>query len=389
MSLFIDTRFLWLPIVLFLIFWDLWVYYIRARYIKNLRWVLLEIKLPREIVKSPKSMEMVLNSLCSARTGDLIERYWDGYVTPWYSLEIVGMNGEIRFFVYTQAFFRNLVESQIYAQYPDVEIVEVDDYSKMAFINGFGTEWNCVGTEYALTAEDAKPIKTYVDYGLHEVLTKEEQKNDPITAFIEILGSLKEGEQIWMQILIKGTRKKWQEEGKKLIEKIIKEKEAEKSSDKEVVSMGALKLLPGEREVIEAIERDVSKLGFDVGMRQIYLARKDKFNYINVISMIGVMKQYNALNLNGFKVTNYTSLDYPWQFKNIRVPIMKKKMLENYRQRSYFYINYERLFAKKKTFILNTEELATIFHFPGRVAETPTFARIEAKKGEAPSNLPV
>jgi len=42
------------------------------------------------------------------------------------------------------------------------------------------------------------------------------------------------------------------------------------------------------------------------------------------------------------------------------------------------------------TFILNTEELASLFHFPGRaVAPVPFVSRIEAKKGEAPPGLPI
>jgi hypothetical protein len=61
-------------------------------------------------------------------------------------------------------------------------------------------------------------------------------------------------------------------------------------------------------------------------------------------------------------------------------------MVEAYRSRSYFYMNW---FSGRLPFVLNTEELATIFHFPGRVAETPTFGRIEARKSEAPPNLPI
>lgn len=382
---FIRTRVLWLPAAFFFVFWKLWLYYIRSKFLRNINWTLFEIKLPREIAKSPQAMEVVLNSIYITKDGNLIEKYWQGFLRPWFSLEIVGINSEVRFFVYTWKIYKNLIENQIYSQYPDVEIADVDDYSKLSFpIEDFNKEWGCFGTEYALTAEDPYPIKTYIDYGLHQTMTKEEQKIDPLTSLIEVMGSLKEGEQLWMQILIKATAKKWKDEGKKVVEKIIKEKEGGSGKDK--VDMGAFKLSPGERLVIEAIERDVSKLGFDIGIRQIYLARNDRFSAVNIPSMIAAMRQYNAVNLNGFRPARATSLDYPWQFKKLREPGMKRRMVEAYRSRSYFYMNW---FSGRLPFVLNTEELATIFHFPGRVAETPTFGRIEARKSEAPPNLPI
>ncbi len=378
-----DARFLWLPAVLALILFKLWMHYIQARFIKNLQWVPLEIKLPREIAKSPKAMEVVLNGLHIAKNRNLKDKYWVGWPgPPWFSLEVIGINGEIHFFVYCQKFHRNLVEAQFYSQYPDVEIAEVDDYSKLSLEESFHEEWGSFGMEFQLPKEDPYPIKTYIDYGLHELATKEEQKTDPMTAFIELLGSLKEGEQIWTQILIKVTAKEWKEEAAEIVNKMMKREE--KLKEGEAVGMGALTLSPGERDVVQAIERDVSKLGFDVGIRALYLARKDKFNAVYIPSIIGVMKQYNSTNLNGFKPANTTSVDYFWQFKKIREAKMRERMFDAYRERSYFYWPYER-----KAFVLNPEELATIFHFPGRVAETPTFARIEAKKGEAPPGLPV
>ncbi len=372
----IDARFLWLPVILFLVFWKLWLYYIRSRFVSKIDWTILEIKLPREIMKGPRAMEVALNVFHQTKDGNLIEKYWQGWLRPWFSLEIASIGGEIHFFVYTQRFFRNLVEAQIYAQYPDVEITEVDDYSKAAFIDGFGKEWGCWGTEFGLTEEDAYPIRTYIDYGLHETMTKEEQKTDPITSFIEFCGSIKEGEQVWFQILIRATKKDWKEEGKKLIEKLLER------GKKLMEGEQPKKLSPGETEVIKAIERDVSKYGFDTGIRGIYLARNEKFNPTNIASLVGTMKQYNAVNLNGFKLVNPTSVDY--FFKKKREAGKKTKILDAFRQRSYFYMPYDR-----KAFVLNTEELATIFHFPGRVAETPTFGRIEAKKGEAPTDLPI
>ncbi len=375
-NFFLQTWFLWSVIILWLIFWEFWIFYRRTQFILSLDWTILEIKLPREITKSPRAIEVFLNALHITSDGNFVEKYYKGKLRTWFSLEIAGINGEIHFFIFTQKFYRNLVEAQIYAQYPGVEVVEVEDYSRNAFVEDFGEEWECFGTEFKLSAEDAYPIRTYVDYELQKADTKEEYKTDPITSFLELLGSLKQGEQIWFQILIRATKKEWREEGKKLTEKIMERSKKLKEGEQQK------KLSPGETEIIKAIEKDVSKLGFDVGIRVMYLAQNDVFNKINVPSMIGIMKQYNALNLNGFKPTNSTSVDY--LFKKQREAKMKKRMLDAYRKRSYFYMPYS-----KTPFVLNTEELATIYHFPGRVAETPTFGRIESKKGEAPPNLPV
>jgi hypothetical protein len=375
----IEARFLWLPIILVLAFWKLWLYYIRASYISRLDWVLFEIKLPREITKGPRAMEVALNMFHQTFDGILWERYWKGFLRAWFSLEVVSIEGKIHFFVYTQRYFKNLVEAQIYAQYPDVEITEVNDYTKF-FDRGFEKDWKFWGTEFKLTNPDAYPIKTYVDYGLQELMTKEEQKTDPITSFLEFLGSLKTGEQAWFQILIRATKKKWKDEGKKIVAKLIKEKEIKDKEGK--VTGGISRMTSSEQDVIKAIERDVSKLGFDVGIRTIYFANKDTFNMVNASSLIGVMKQYNALNLNGFKPVNSTSAAYI--LKNLRLEAKKGKMLDAYCRRSMFYMPYVR-----NHFVLNSEELATIFHFPGRVAETPTLGRIEAKKSEPPTNLPI
>ena len=362
--------FLWLPIVLVYIFWILWVYYVRSSFVSKIDWVLLEIKLPREIHKTPKAMEVVFNALHNTSDGGFFMKYWNGFVRSWFSLEIASINGDIHFFVYAQRFFRNLVESQIYSQYPDVEIIEVDDYAKLPLVPGFKDEWDSFGMEFGLIKEDVYPIKTYVDYGLHETMTKEEQKIDPITSFLEVMGSLKEGEQIWFQVLALASRKNWKSDAEKAISKLSGNPEDEQKPS------------PGTGEAIKAIEKNVSKLGFEVGVRAVYLAKKDKFNQVNIPAIMGVMKQYNTQNLNGFKPTSTTSVDF--FFKNRRERVLKSTMIDAYRKRSCFHVPYE-----KKTFVFNTEELATVYHFPGRVAETPTFGRVEAKKGEAPSNLPV
>ena len=370
--------FLWVPLFLIFLFCKSWVARLRGRYLKNLRWQLLEIKLPREIYKSPRAMEVVLNAFHQTRDGNLINKYWEGFLRAWFSLEIAGIDGNVHFFVRTQRFFRNLVEAQFYAQYPDIEIVEVEDYTRAAHFEDM-EEWNIWGAEFGLTNDDAFPIRTYTDYGLHETITKEEQKTDPLTSVLEFLGSLKHGEQVWYQFILRATKKDWKAEGKKAIGKILGVSPEASLEEKSQAMSG---LSSGQKEMIKAVERNISKLGFDVVTRGMYIARRDVFDFVNVVSLMGVMKQYNALDLNGFKPVNSTVVDY--FFKKRRSARKKRIKLNAFRNRGSFYYPYV-----YSSFVLNSEELATVYHFPGRVAETPTFGRIEAKKSEPPANLPV
>jgi len=367
-----------LPLFLGAFFWSTWMGRINNRFLRSIRWVLLEIKLPREIFKSPKAMEVVLNVFHSGSGGNFLEKYWQGKLQSWSSLEIAGINGSVHFFAYIPKALKNLVEAQFYSQYPGIEIVEVDDYSRSAdFFDQ--DEWKVWGTEFVLTKEDAFPIRTYVDYGLHETVTKEEQKTDPLTSLLEFLGSLKNGEQAWFQFLIRGTQKDWAEEGKKAIDKIIGLSVHSTAEDR---TKAMSSLLPGQIEAIKAVERSVSKNAFDLGIRAMYVARRDIFNGVNKAGIIGSMKHYNSLSLNGFKPKNAVGADY--FFVEKRETAQAERMLSAYQKRSYFYPPHI-----GQSFVLNIEELATVFHFPGRVAETPTFGRIEAKKSQPPINLPI
>ncbi len=371
--------FIWAPVLAAYLFWETWLNYIRLAFIHGLSWTLLEIKIPREITKSPRAMEVALNALHNTKSGNMLERYWKGFLRMWYSLEIVSIGGQIHFFIYVQEPFRNFVESQIYAQYPGAEITEAEDYSRFISSDGIDGEWKMWGAEFTLLKEEAYPMRTYIDFGLEPGKIKEEEKTDPVTSFLESLGSLKEGEQIWFQILMRPADKDWKDEAESVIEELQQKKSAAGEDEKD---FSRTFLSPGQREVLQAIERNVSKLGYEVGIRAIYIARSDVYNSVRPAFLTGAMKQYNTQNMNGFKPGKTTSVDY--LFKKFREARRKHMMFSAYQERSYFYVPF-----KSKSFVLNTEALATLYHFPGRVAETPTLGRIEAKRGEPPINLPI
>lgn len=383
------TAFVWLPIVLVFTFISVWLRAVRTEWIANINWVTLEIKVPREIRKTPKAMEVALNAFYQSAEGKWPDRWLKGRLKNWFSLEVVSLEGDVKFFIRTPQVFKDVIEAQIYAQYPTIEIHEVPDYTKYVNYTGKDSEWQVWGTEFVLTKEDAYPIKTYVDYGIDKEGIKEEEKVDPMTGTIEFLGSLGKGEQVWLQILLQPASKRfakpgswfggqdWKAQGEALAEKII-----EKSKKRGGGNFAVMTKM--EENQIAAIERNIAKLGFDCGIRGLYIFTGDGFRVSVIQGLLGVLRQYNSNELNGFKPNNVTGFNYPWQdYKDIRVTKLKKKLFDAYKRRSYFYIPYRR-----KPFTLNTEEVATIYHFPGGVAETPTFGRIESKKGEPPAHLP-
>jgi len=320
-------------------------------------------------------MEAVLNTIHNTYEGSRIEKYWNGFLKAWFSFEIASIGGRIHFFIRTPKFFRNLIEAQIYSQYPEVEIIEADDYTKILPDNLPNDDWNLWGAEFGLTKEDAYPIKTYADFNLESV-KEEEEKVDPMSSMMEFMGSIKEGEHIWAQFLIRASSNKWVKDGEKLKDKILDKTKGESGKAE------ATRLSPGDIDVLKALERNMSKLGFDTGIRIMYFARRDKFSPINIASIIGVMKQYNTQNLNGFKPINSTAGGF-W-LKKQREYRKQKLMINAYRRRGYFYPPFS-----KKSCVLTSDELATVYHYPGMAVGAPTFERSETRKGVPPSNLPI
>jgi hypothetical protein len=374
------------PIALGFILFNLWVNYAQRKFDANTEKVLLRIIPPKEITKTPAAMELFLQSLYqTGGEATKLDKYWKGKSRAKFALEIASIGGDVGFYIWTREALRGYIEGQIYAHDPGIEVVETEDYSKLDYDSG---NYNAFGVEYALTQPDPVPIKTYIDYGADKI-TEEEEKIDPITATLEFMGGLKAGENAWLQIHVKAHKEKpdkWVEEAKEMVKEIKQEGiyKDEKDPDGRPIQFQT----KAQEEKINAIERNISKLGFDVGFRGIYIAEKDAFTGPNIGGLIGSFRQYGSPNLNGFKPGVYTSFDYWWQDPSgKRVERMRTQMLKDYSDRVYFGTKIDGKF--RKSYILNTEELATIFHFPGGVASTPTLTRIQSRKGEAPTNLPM
>lgn len=401
LSILITVSFPVLAFILGSIFFPLWTDYVRGRNFLSIKYTVLEIKLPKETTKSPLAMELFLHSIHNTADGNKFKQFWLGETRPWYSLELVSFGGQVRFMIWTEDRRKITLMSAMYAQYPGIEINEVEDYTKGVFYDG--NIHKIYSTEFEFTKPDPYPIKTYIDYGLDKD-PKEEYKVDPLVPILEYLGSVGPNQIVWMQFIIRAhvaeqfkpglwftKHDAWKDAAIKEVNKILMRDSKSKIAGitDENPEGTRVTISQGEQEVVKALERSISKLPFDVCIRCMYMAKKDVFDTpFGIGGIIGSMKHFASENLNGFKpAKRWTSkLDFPWHdYRNIRRNRISKDFLMAYKLRSAFYSPY----SDSKKVILNTEELATMYHFPGSTAGTPTLTRVPSKKSQAPANLPL
>lgn len=399
-STFFSLWWMYVPLILFLIFRDVWLKWRRDIFVKSLTWTTLDVRIPETVEKTPKAMEQVFSGLHAIHDPPKFhEKWFQGKVQLWISFDIVGLEGGVAFFVRFPSQFRNLVEAQIYAQYPQAEITEVEDYTQFLPEHLPDKDYELWGSELQLTKEDAYPIRTYPAFEE----TQEERRIDPISAIAEALSKLQGGEQVWVQMVIRPVDEKWREAGEKIVSKLIGKREPEKEpsvvrqftenllkAPYQVPEWGAKKdekekpvslmqfLSPGERAVVEAIEINISKLGFETGIRFLYVAKREVFNKVRVAEIIGAFRLFNTQNLNGFKPNKKVSTAARFPGKGRREFLRKIRIWDRARKHKF----------TKEPFIFNTEELATVYHYPSFIVQAPVVPRVEAERGAPPITLP-
>jgi len=396
------------PLAMAFIFWNFWLYHIYVKYLRSINWVLLEIKIPAVIEKTPKAMEQIFAAVYGIFSFGftLRQKYIEGHLREdWISFELIGFAGGVHFYVRTPDIYRNLVESAVYAQYPDAEVHEAPDYMDLFPRTLPNKTYDIFGTDYHLVRENAYPVQTY-DFWEE---AQEEKRLDPIAAITEAMSKLKNDEAIWIQMFVRPTGNEWKKEGEALRDKLIGRKkpaapkgllgglgefaknlttaalehpEWEVAAEKKEGPNPLMLMTQGERDVVEAIEKKIAKLGFDVNIRFVYIDKRESFTRSNVAAVMSTFHQFATQNLNSFR-PNIESLTVVRgnikAFKSRRLWYKKRRIWEN----------YHKMIWPHKTCILNTEELATIYHFPSLVVEAPLLRRLGAKKGEPPAGLPV
>ncbi|PIP61021.1 hypothetical protein COX00_00015 [Candidatus Uhrbacteria bacterium CG22_combo_CG10-13_8_21_14_all_47_17] len=405
----------WIILVVFL-FWmlrTLWLDLVQSKAAAKKEWVMLEIDIPRTSEQTVRAVENIFSNLAGAHSSVGWTDTWiHGESQASISIEIASIEGRVSFFVHSLSSLRDLIEASIYAQYPDAEIREAEDYTKNVPINYPDEEWDLWGTEMTNVQPDPYPLRTYPEF---EDKVSGELK-DPIAVLLENFSRLGKGEQAWYQIVMLPTdQKDFRKRAEKVINKLkgteVKPKPSvltqvielpiQAAQDVMSVALGSsgsapkkeekkndpprmMMLSPGERYVLEAVERKESKIGFMCKIRFLYIAKKTVMKKSKAVQpFIGAIKQMNTFNMQALKpdLKRTGMSSNLWWFKARRNNTRKSKLIRAYRGRSSW--------VGLSPFQLSGEELATLWHFPILLqVRAPQLRRVEAKKAEPPANIP-
>lgn len=400
-----------LPFLLYKPLLNLWLFWRRKEYREEQNFILLEVRIPKDAERPLRAMDNILSGLWSLyEEPNWKEKWLEGaYILP-LSFEVAGLGGEPHFFIRTPDFYRNTVESHIYSQFPEAEIEKVPDYTDFVPEDVPNENWELWGCDFELMSDVPFPIRTYPKFFEERPGAEAEEKVDPMALLLEGIGKLSSDEQLWLQIVatpVTDAQTGWISEGEAIRDNLAGRSTSTPSEEPLIIK--AIKVLltgkppefgggevekedkwlemdltPGEKNKISAVEDKISQYGYECFIRTVYLAKRDDFFKPHVTIPISFLNQFATSNLNSFKPKAKTITKVNYLFTERRGYLKKRKIFERYKERlPYPYP------LSGGTYTLNTEELATIFHFPGEeAAPAPFIERIEARKGEPPSGLP-
>ena len=329
--------------VFYLVF--LWYKY-RHREEESLSSVLLQVILPRDNEIKIDAAEQMFASLASLRLGG---RFSFLKPQPHFSFEIVGIPGDIRFYVHAPRKLQDLVEKQINGSYSDAEITVVQE--KEDAVN----KGRIVGNEYNIFSETGKvafaslklknrnylPIKVYKELAV-----------DPLSAITSTLAKMTEGEGAAIQIMVSPADSKWKKIGRLHV-----------SSTKKTEANPETAKYSADPKELEAIENKISKQGFDVVVRIVVSSTSleaARAHLNNIKTAFSQFNGFNALTSNKHRFKGAFMNDFIYRYMPVR----------------------------GQTAVLSSEELATIFHFPNKSVVTPHIHWIRAKRAPAPAQTP-
>ncbi len=314
----------------------------RSREADALDCTLLQIAVPRENEVKIDAAEQLFSSLVSIGDGSFLKN------PPHLSFEIVGMPGDIRFYVNTPNKLRDFVEKQINGAYPEAEIVPITETAAKQ------REQYILGNEYNIFSQNGKvafatlkfrkndyyPIKNFKDFAV-----------DPLSSITSTLAKMGEGEGAAIQILVSPANDKWTKGGRSFISTT---KKNESNPEKATYSTNSKEL--------ELIENKIGKPGFKTVIRVVVSSSTTETANAHLSNIVNTFSQYKGANSLG-----------------------KDALFLRGRFITDFIYRYFPMWGHIS--IMTSEELATLFHIPNKSVTTPGIHWVNSKRAPAPANI--
>ncbi len=313
----------------------LWKYRDREKH--SMEYTLIQVATPRDNEIKIDAAEQMFASLHSLHHGG----FWS-FLKPQehISFEIVAKREDIRFYIAAPKHFVDLIEKQIHGSYPGADLRIVDEY------NIFSETGKVSFAALTPKNSDYLPIRIYRDLPI-----------DPLSSLTSVLAKMSEGEGAAIQILIQPADSKWAGLGRSYISKTKKnEANPEKAS---------FKVDP---KTLESIEQKVSKPGFNTVIRLVVSSTTKEAADAHLENLITSFHQFTSDHNH---------------FSKVKHPMRKFFMIDFI----YRYFPMVNLPFFKQYGVLNSDELATIYHLPNKSVETPHIFWLNAKRAPAPMQI--
>lgn len=368
-------------LLIIVMLYKLYLNEIQTQYKETLEWVFLELKPPADNPTSFYSAEQVfvqMHALYSSYSFQ--EKYLEGRVTWWVSLEIVSLGGKISYIIRAPKKHRQLIEASFYANFPNLVITEVEDYLKNFEYDPDDESYDLFAFECALSDDESIPIRTYKEFQSLKGPELSEVVVDPLTPLLETYTKITSRDIFALQIIIQPV-KEYFERWKKHADAKVFELQGEKDFHT---------LDDVTKDRISAIRAKIGKQGFLTKVRSMYIAPAETFTSEFKALIFSPFKTFSSLNFNGLKPAF-------WPRKEYRISPTLEGPYINYFIRKRKVDNY-RAFKSRSTwigeplYIMNTEELATLYHFPVTAPTTqivPALETTTTKQKQPPADLPI
>ena len=344
--------------------------------------VFLHISVPKdslsqdtEAQKEEKDMISVAEQFF-ATISEISTKDWNHMlgVDEYISFEIAAEGKNISFYINVPKRLRTLVEKQLHAQYPKAHIEAVKIY------NIFKGDSGITGAELGLQKDSIYSFRTY-----------KYMETDPLHAITNSLSKLSAEEGAAIQLLISPAGNSWQGHARKTATDIQQGKKSGGGGDshfdkaitgsfnvmgsvidqaiggktdaqKETDEHKPVHLTPMQQDMVKRLEEKSSKVGYKFNLRVVTSSPSAQSADAHLKNILSSFMQFTQPAFNGLSVKS-------------KKP---KQVVKDYIFRVFH----------NTSDVINTEELASLWHLPTKYTETPNIKWLGAKKSTPPHNLP-